>query len=224
MVIVFLTSATSCTKDKYPELGDGLFAEFVTNKGTMVVKLTPEKTPVTVANFVALAEGKHPLVANKYKDKPYYNGLIFHRVIDNFMIQGGCPQGTGSGSPGYKFGDEFDPELRHDKPGILSMANSGPNTNGSQFFITERPTPHLDDRPSVFGEVVMGLEIQDSISNVETAQRDRPAEDVIIEELNIIRQGFDARRFDAVETWEKELPLLDEKNKERQEIARQKWE
>ncbi len=214
---IVLCCATSCEKDKYPELGEGLFAEFVTNKGTIVVKLTHELTPVTVANFVALAEGKHPMVAAKYGGKPYYNGLIFHRVMDNFMIQGGCPEGTGRGTPGYRFGDEFDDSLRHDKPGILSMANSGPGSNGSQFFITERPTPHLDEKHSVFGEVVMGLEIQDSISNVKTGERDKPVEDVVLEQVNIVRQGFDARKFDAVKTWEIELPLLAERNQKRQE-------
>lgn len=222
--LVLLTSATSCTKDKYPELGDGLYAEFVTNKGTMVAKLFFEKTPVTVANFVALAEGTHPMVGERYKGKPYYDSLIFHRVIDNFMIQGGCPLGTGSGSPGYKFGDEFDDSLKHDKPGILSMANSGPSTNGSQFFITERPTPHLDNRHTVFGEIVMGLDIQDSISNVQTNQRDKPLEDVVLQTVNIVRQGFDARKFDAVETWEEELPLLEERRLKREEELRKKRE
>jgi len=195
-LIIFL-SLSSCN-DKYPDLGDGLYAEFITNKGTMVAKLTFEKTPVTVANFVALAEGNHPMVDSIYKSKKFYNGITFHRVMDKFMIQGGDPTGTGSGSPGYKFGDEFDETLKHDKPGILSMANSGPATNGSQFFITEIPTPNLDNKHAVFGELVLGLEIQDTISNVKTAARNKPVEDVVIEELNIIRQGFAARNFDAV--------------------------
>ncbi|MBT8265715.1 MAG: peptidylprolyl isomerase [Bacteroidia bacterium] len=221
---VLLMSATSCKKDKYPELGDGLYAEFITSKGTMVAKLTPQKTPVTVANFVALAEGNHPMVSDQYKGKPFYNGLIFHRVMNDFMIQGGDPNATGSGSPGYKFGDEFDETLKHDKPGILSMANPGPNSNGSQFFITEKPTPWLDNKHSVFGELVLGLEIQDSISNVKTAARDKPVEDVVIEQINIIRQGFDARKFDAVKVWETELPLLEEKAKKKAEEARKKAE
>ena len=122
LAVLGLLSNTSC-KEKYPDLPDGLYAEFVTNKGVMVAELYYDKTPVTVANFVALAEGKHPQVSQQYKNKPYYNGIIFHRVINNFMIQGGDPTGTGSGSPGYSFGDEFDPELKHDQPGILSMAN-----------------------------------------------------------------------------------------------------
>ena len=238
-LILFL-SLSSCN-EKYPDLGDGLYAEFVTNKGTMVAKLTFEKTPVTVANFVALAEGNHPMVDSTYKGKPFYNGLTFHRVMDKFMIQGGDPTGTGSGSPGYKFGSEFDKTLKHDKPGILSMANSGGlNTNGSQFFIMEVPYPSLDfidalgnlkncDQPrvschSVFGELVLGLEIQDTISNVKVGPGNKPVEDVVIEEVNIIRQGFDARNFDAVKVWETELPKLEERKKQREEEARKKTE
>jgi peptidyl-prolyl cis-trans isomerase A (cyclophilin A) len=223
LLLILFFSLSSC-KEKYPDLGDGLYAEFVTNKGTMVAKLTFEKTPVTVANFVALAEGSHPMVDSIYKGKPFYNGIIFHRVIDKFMIQGGDPTATGSGSPGYKFGDEFDDTLKHDKAGILSMANGGPATNGSQFFITETPRPNLDNRHAVFGELVLGLEIQDTISNVKTAARNKPVEDVIIEELNIIRQGFAARNFDAVKVWETELPKLEERAKQKAEEARKKAE
>ena len=202
----------SCNK-QYNDLGDGLFAEFDTNMGTMVVKLSYEKTPITVANFVALAEGNHPDVDSIHLGKPFYNGLIFHRVMDNFMIQGGDPEGTGRGGPGYSFPDEFDPSLMHDKAGILSMANSGPATNGSQFFITETPTPHLNNKHTVFGEVVLGLEIQDSISNVQTGVADRPISDVIIKKLNIIRNGSEANNFDAVNVWNLELTKLVEKNK-----------
>ena len=202
----------SCNK-QYNDLGDGLFAEFDTNIGTMVVKLSYEKTPITVANFVALAEGNHPDVDSIHLGKPFYNGLIFHRVMDNFMIQGGDPEGTGRGGPGYSFPDEFDPSLMHDKAGILSMANSGPATNGSQFFITETPTPHLNNKHTVFGEVVLGLEIQDSISNVQTGVADRPISDVIIKKLNIIRNGSEANNFDAVNVWNLELTKLVEKNK-----------
>ena len=123
------------------DLDDGLYAEFKTSMGTMLIKLTYEKTPVTVANFVALAEGNHPKVDNDFKGIKFYDGIIFHRVIDKFMIQGGDPLGDGTGGPGYKFLDEIDLSLKHDKPGVLSMANSGPGTNGSQFFITEVATP-----------------------------------------------------------------------------------
>jgi cyclophilin family peptidyl-prolyl cis-trans isomerase len=222
--ILLLLSSSSC-QNKYPELGDGLFAEFATSKDTMVVQLFYKKVPLTVANFVALAEGTHPQLADSLKGKPYYNGTVFHRVIDQFMIQGGDPTATGMGDPGYKFGDEFDETLKHDKPGILSMANSGPATNGSQFFITEVPTPHLDNRHAVFGQVVKGLEVQDSISNVAVAPgSNKPLEDVEILAINIIRQGFGARGFDAAKTWEKELPLLEEKRLKKIEEAKKEAE
>lgn len=223
LALILFLSLNSCN-NKYPDLGDGLYAEFVTNKGIMVAKLTYEKTPVTVANFVALAEGNHPMVDSIYKGKKFYNGITFHRIIDKFMIQGGDPIGTGSGNPGYKFGDEFDATLKHNKPGILSMANSGTATNGSQFFITEVPTPKLDNKHAIFGELVLGLEIQDTISNVKTAGGNKPVEDVIIQELNIIRQGFAANKFDAVKTWETELPKLEDKIKQREEEKRQREE
>lgn len=223
LLLVLLVTLSSC-KEEYPDLEDGLYAEFVTNKGVMVAKLTADKTPVTVANFVALAEGNHPMVKEEFKGKPFYNGIIFHRVIDGFMIQGGDPTGTGSGDPGYKFEDEFSPDLKHDKPGILSMANSGPATNGSQFFITEVPTPNLDNRHTVFGELVVGLNIQDSISNVKTAERDKPAEDVVIEQLNVIRKGSEAKSFNAPKVFEEELPKIKEKQEKAREEARQKAE
>ena len=190
------------------DLDDGLYAEFNTSMGTMLIKLSYEKTPVTVANFVALAEGNHPKVDNDFKGIKYYNGIIFHRVIDNFMIQGGDPKGDGTGGPGYKFLDEFHETLKHDKPGVLSMANSGPGTNGSQFFITEVATPHLDFKHSVFGHVVRGIEVQDAISNVETSVGNRPVKDVIINRVNIIRIGNDAKQFDAVKTWNEMEPKL----------------
>ena len=200
--------ACNNNKSNYQDLKEGLYAEFNTNMGTMLIKLTYEKTPVTVANFVALAEGNHPKVDSDYKDKKFYNGLIFHRVIDKFMIQGGDPKGDGTGGPGYRFLDEIDLTLKHDKPGVLSMANSGPGTNGSQFFITEVPTPHLDGKHTVFGHLVKGIEVQDTISNVETAVGDRPVLDVVIEELNIIRVGLEAEKFDAVTTWNEMEPKL----------------
>ena len=148
MALVLLMSTSSC-QGKYPDLEDGIYAEIITTKGTMVAKLEYEKTPVTVANFIALAEGNHPLVKEEYKGKKYYNGITFHRVMDKFMIQGGDPTATGSGDPGYKFANEIHPDLNYDKPGVLGMANSGPGgTNGSQFFITEVPYPSLNN-PSI---------------------------------------------------------------------------
>ena len=196
LLLMLVLNLTSC-KAQYPDLEDGIYAEFVTNKGIMVAKLENEKVPITVANFVSLAEGTNTMVDSAYLGKKFYNGHIFHRVMNDFMIQGGDPLGNGSGSPGYRFKGEFHPDLKHDKPGILSMANSGPNTNGSQFFITEVPKPHLDNGYNVFGELVIGINIQDSISNVKTDSRNKPLEDVVIQELNIIRKGKIAKSFDA---------------------------
>lgn len=164
------------------------YAVFNTNKGTFKAKLFDDKVPNTVANFVGLAEGtkawKDPKT-DKMVKKPFYNGLIFHRIIDGFMIQGGCPEGTGYGGPGYKFADEFDKSLKHTKAGILSMANSGPNTNGSQFFVTLGPTPHLNGRHTVFGEVVSGMDVVKAIGKVRTGEADRPVTPVVIKELKI---------------------------------------
>lgn len=195
-LVILCLSFNSC-KSQYPELEDGIYAEFITNKGVMVAKLEDTKTPVTVANFVSLAEGTNTLVDEKYRNEPYFNGTIFHRIIHDFMIQGGDPTGTGSGNPGYKFKDEFNPELKHDKPGILSMANAGPKSNGSQFFITTIPKPHLDNKHTIFGALVIGMDVQDSISNVKTDRNDRPINAVTIKELNIIRKGKVAKKFDA---------------------------
>jgi len=222
--LIFLLNTSSC-QSKYPDLGNGLFAEFATTKDTMIVELFYEKTPLTVANFVGLAEGTHPKLADSLKGKPFYNGTIFHRVINEFMIQGGDPSGTGLGKPGYTFGDEFDETLKHDKPGVLSMANSGPATNGSQFFITEVPTPWLDNKHSIFGQVVKGIDVQDSISNVQVMPgSNKPLEDVRILSLNIIRQGFSANRFNAAKTWNREFPLLEEKRLKKIEEAKQEAE
>ncbi|MFD2550452.1 peptidylprolyl isomerase [Bizionia sediminis] len=222
VLLALLVSFTSCSQ-QYPDLKEGLYAEFVTNKGTMVTKLFYDKVPVTVANFVALAEGTHPDVSSEFAGKPYYDSLTFHRIIDKFMIQGGDPTGTGSGSPGYKFTDEFNPDLMHDKSGILSMANSGPNTNGSQFFITEVPTPHLDNKHAVFGEVVIGLDVLDTISNVQVEPgSNKPLEPVIINKLNIIRKGAEAKAFNAAQVYKEELPKVLEKQEALKEAARLK--
>ena len=168
---------------------EGIYAQIGTAKGTILIQLTHDKTPGTVGNFVALAEGN---LENKAKPQgtPFYDGLNFHRVIPDFMVQGGCPQGSGTGDPGYKFDDEFHPELKHDRPGVLSMANAGPGTNGSQFFITHVPTPWLDNKHTVFGFVVSGQEVVDAI-----VQGDR------ISSVEILRQGAEAEAWNAIEAF-----------------------
>lgn len=197
--LVVALSLFSCKSGKYGNLGDGIFADIQTNKGDIIVKLEHEKTPITVANFVSLAEGNNPFVSDEYKEKPYYDGISFHRIIKDFMIQGGDPTGTGTGSPGYRFKDEFNDSLTHSKKGILSMANSGPKTNGSQFFITHKETPWLNGRHTVFGEVVMGIEVVDSIANVETGPQDKPSEDIVMNKVEIVRNGKVAKKFDAIQ-------------------------
>jgi len=163
------------------ELNDGLYAEIATNKGEILLNLEYEKTPMTVSNFVGLIEGT---LNREEEDEPFYDGLNFHRVLDNFMIQGGCPLGTGTGGPGYSFPDEFDSSLRHDAPGVLSMANSGPATNGSQFFITHVETPWLNDKHTVFGKIVGNMDVVNSIK-----QGDR------IESVKVLRKGSGAEAF-----------------------------
>lgn len=168
----------------------GTYAIFDTTLGRIVIRLFEKEAPKTVANFVGLAEGtkefRDPKTGQK-ATRPFYDGLAFHRVIPKFMIQGGCPLGTGTGDPGYKFGDEYHPSLKHDKPGKLSMANSGPNTNGSQFFITVAPTPWLDGHHSIFGEVIEGQDVADQISNTARDRNDRPVQPVIIQKVTIER-------------------------------------
>jgi peptidyl-prolyl cis-trans isomerase A (cyclophilin A) len=168
----------------------GTYAIFETSQGNIIVRLFEKETPETVANFVGLAEGTKECTNEKTGQKekrPFYDGLIFHRVIPQFMIQGGCPHGTGMGGPGYKFADEFHPSLKHSKAGMLSMANSGPATNGSQFFITVAATPWLDNRHSIFGEVVEGQDVASKISNVPRDSSDRPRVPVTINKLRIER-------------------------------------
>jgi peptidyl-prolyl cis-trans isomerase A (cyclophilin A) len=157
-----------------------IYAAFDTSEGKFKVKLFADKAPNTVNNFVSLADGSKT-------GKPFYNGTIFHRVIPNFMIQGGCPEGSGRGGPGYKFADEFHPTLKHNKVGLLSMANAGPGTNGSQFFVTVAATPHLDNKHSIFGEVVEGYDVVEKISKVPRGAQDRPKKEVKINSVTIER-------------------------------------
>ncbi len=173
------------TKLDHKEDVERLYAEFKTTLGDFEIELYAKECPETVWNFVNLAQGKQETSAKK---GPYYDGLIFHRVIEGFMIQGGCPDGTGMGGPGYKFEDEFISDLKHDTEGILSMANAGPGTNGSQFFITLVPTPHLNGRHTVFGKVVKGMDIVHTIGNTPTGGMDRPTTEVKIESLTIRNQ------------------------------------
>ncbi len=168
----------------------GTYANFDTTEGKFKIRLFDREAPNTVANFVGLAEGSKEWrdpSSGERKKAPYYDGVTFHRVINGFMIQGGDRLGTGTGGPGYNFADEFHPKLRHDKAGILSMANAGPNTNGSQFFITLGATPQLDNRHSVFGEVVEGLDVVKKIGAVATGRQDRPVTPVVINKLTIER-------------------------------------
>lgn len=183
------------------KLEDGIYAKIETTKGDILFKLETEKAPMTSANFIALAEGNMPGVDEKYKGKPYFDGLTFHRVIPNFMIQGGDPAGNGSGGPGYQFPNETDNDLTHDK-GVVSMANAGPNTNGSQFFITVAPTKQLDGSYSIFGKVIKGQEVADEISKVDRNGQDKPKEDVVMKKVTIIRKGKEAKEFDAPKVFE----------------------
>ena len=201
-------SCTSTNNNNYNNMEDGIYANIKTNKGEITLKLEFEKTPLTTANFIALAEGK---MKNKRKElgTPYYDGIKFHRVIADFMIQGGCPDGNGMGDPGYKFADEFHQDLKHDKGGILSMANSGPGTNGSQFFITHKETPWLDGKHSVFGNVTEGMDVVNSI-----------AQDDVMESVTISRIGSKAKSFDAVKVFSSEqIRLEKEAEKKAKETA-----
>jgi cyclophilin family peptidyl-prolyl cis-trans isomerase len=183
--LLFLPFTGLLQAQKVEEIQDGIYARFITNKGIIVCQLEYDKTPMTVGNFVGLAEGNFK-VGDKSFSKPFFDGLIFHRVIADFMIQGGDPQGTGMGDPGYKFYDEIDPTLKHIGPGILSMANSGPNTNGSQFFITHKATPWLDGKHTVFGHVISGQDVVNAIAQNDTMRK-----------VEIIRVGREANKWNA---------------------------
>lgn len=193
---------------------NGIYAKITTAKGDILIQLTYQLTPATVGNFVALAEGT---MKNTQKPlgTPYYDGLTFHRVIPNFMIQGGCPLGTGTGDPGYRFDDEFHPSLKHDKAGVISMANAGAGTNGSQFFITHLPTPWLDNKHTVFGQVIEGQNVVDAI-----AQGDK------IEKITIIRVGEEAEKWDALKAFNslneaKAARLAEQKRKNEEAFAKE---
>jgi peptidyl-prolyl cis-trans isomerase A (cyclophilin A) len=214
VLLCALTATVSFAQTKNvkpkPVVLEGIFAEIYTNKGKIALQLEFQKTPITVANFITLAEGKNEFVTNDRKGKPYYDGLKFHRVIPNFMVQSGCPLGTGAGDPGYRFKDEFDASLKHDKPGILSMANSGPATNGSQFFITHKDTPWLNNKHSIFGHVIEGQKVVDDI-----VQED------VIEKVIIVRKGKLAKNFNAVKVFSEYMkikPELDKKEAEENKI------
>lgn len=222
--IIFLAIAiitiTSCTpiykkmnidKDFYNGLPEGVYAKMETTKGEMIIQLFDKEAPVTVANFVGLAQGK---IDNKAKAKgaPFYDGIVFHRVIKNFMIQGGDPQGTGMGDPGYKFDDEKN-NLKHEGKGYLSMANSGPNSNGSQFFITEVATPWLDGKHTVFGRVIKGEDVVDAIANTETAAQDRPKTEIKIDKLTPFTKGEAYEKYDAAKIFTEGKGKIQENNK-----------
>ena len=191
IILISILTLNSCNMNNYSDLSDGLYADLETSKGNIILELYYEQAPTTVSNFVALAEGNHPVVDDQHEGKRYYDGLKFHRVIENFMIQGGDPTGTGSGGPGYQFDDEFNEELKHDGPGILSMANAGPGTNGSQFFITHVETPWLDGKHSIFGKVNSGQDVVDKIE-----------QDDIIKKVKVIRIGEPAKSFNAPKNFE----------------------
>jgi peptidyl-prolyl cis-trans isomerase A (cyclophilin A) len=173
-------------------LGKGLYAVFETSIGNMICRLEETKVPETVKNFVGLATGEKEYTdpkTNQKSNEPFYDGTVFHRIIKDFMIQGGDRLGRGTGGPGYRFNDEFDSSLKHKGPGVLSMANSGPNTNGSQFFITLVATPWLDGKHAVFGEIVQGEKVLSELGKVQTGPMDRPKEEVVLKKVKIVREN-----------------------------------
>lgn len=187
-----MTQSIYSVPEEKHDLGKGLYAVFVTSLGDMICQLEEEKTPETVANFVGLATGQKEYTdprTNNKSTEPFYNGTVFHRIIKNFMVQGGDRMGLGVGGPGYRFKDEFHPSLKHTGPGVLSMANAGPNTNGSQFFITLVPTNWLDGKHSVFGKIVKGMEVLEKLGQVPTGPQDRPREEAVLKEVKIFREA-----------------------------------
>ena len=197
----------ACKSAKYPDLKDGLYADIQTNHGDMLVELFYKATPGTVANFVSLAEGTNTYVADSLKGKRYYDGTKSHRVIKNFMLQAGDRTATGEGDPGYKFADEFVDTLRYTRKGQLGMANSGPATNGSQFFITEVATDWLNFRHTIFGQVIQGEDVISKITSVKTGAQDRPVDPVVIKKVEIIRVGKDAQKWDAPKVFDAFMKL-----------------
>ncbi len=224
LLLALITIAFSSCNEKYPDLQDGIYAEITTNKGVAVAKLYHDLTPMTVANFVSLAEGTNTMVDSSYQGKKYYNDIIFHRVIKDFMIQTGDPLGTGAGDPGYKFPDEIVDSLTHKSKGILSMANSGPGTNGSQFFITLKETPWLNGRHTIFGEVVLGQDIIDSIGTTKTAPGDKPVDEIKMVEVNIIRKGKDAKAFDTEKSFTEKLKVIEAEKVEKERLEKERNE
>jgi len=236
VLILILGTYLSCD-DKYPDLDNGIYAELITSEGVMVTELFYEDAPATVANFVALAEGNHPLADSIYAGKPFYNGLKFHRVLKDFMIQGGDPQGTGGGNPGYRFHDELSPDRKHDTIGMLSMANAGYGTNGSQFFILHSVRSYLDGydangnlkdckNPQVYchtiwGKLRIGYDVLDKIANVPVTgpRNSTPVDPVIIKEVNIIRKGSAAKSFDAPTVFQEQI-IVEEKRVEKAEAEK----
>ncbi|WP_062060848.1 peptidylprolyl isomerase [Aquimarina longa] len=222
LFLAIITLAFNSCNEKYPDLQEGIYAEIITNKGTAVAKLHHDLTPMTVANFVSLAEGTNTMVDSTYRGKKYYNNILFHRVIKEFMIQTGDPLGTGAGDPGYKFPDEIVDSLTHKSKGILSMANSGPNTNGSQFFITLKETPWLNGKHTIFGEIIIGQDIIDSIGVAKTGPRDKPEEDLKMLEVNIIRKGKSAKAFDTETAFTNKIKVLEEEKAEKERVQKEK--
>ena len=210
----------ACKSAKYPNLKDGLYADIQTNHGDMLAELYYKATPGTVANFVSLAEGTNTYVADSLKGKHYYDGTKSHRVIKNFMLQAGDRTATGMGDPGYKFADEFVDTLTFTKKGQLAMANSGPATNGSQFFITEKATKWLNFRHAIFGQVIQGEDVISKITDEQTSEKDsRPKNPVIIKKVEIIRVGKDAQKWDAPKVFD---AFMKEQNAKAQKLESQK--